>query len=418
MLKKFKDMFHSGTSAFINKKRRPTMKKFLGIMLVVIVIALSLTACGEKTTKIKIGVVLPDASEERWANQDGAFFKSDLEALGDGYEFEILFSEGDESKEKLNVEALIAKGAKVIIITVEGSGAGAVQAAHDEDVILVAHDRMAKSASDTADYYTTFNSWNVGKAMGKHLVDSAKAAGATASNPVDLAIFAGRVADWPNATYFFGGAFEELQPNLALFNIVNQNPDAFEAMALYTEATFNDAAKKALQTAMLPIDTDWNAETAGVKAAGLVAQIKATSDKICVLAPNDDTSAAIRLEFAKMANPYAEYYTTGQDASNVTLASLMGDTVTGKGTQTMTVFKDVSKLVKDSVAIAKNIVDGVDGLKGLTSGPSIDGAKTAYSPIDTLLATDPQSTFDIIFATGYKSKDHEDFDDIDFKPYE
>lgn len=395
------------------------MKRFLVVLLILVAMTGVVFANGgSESGKIKIGVVLPDASEERWANQDGAFFKADLDALGADYPYEILFSEGDEAKEKQNVEALIAKGAQVIIITSQGSGASAVAAAHAEDVIIVAHDRMAKSSSDVADYYTTFNSWNVGKAMGKHLVDSAKAEGCSPSNPGDLAIFAGRVADWPNATYFFGGAFEELQPNLDLFNIVNQNAASFEGLALYTEATFDDAAKDALQAAMQPIDTDWNPETAGIKAAGVVAQISPTSDKVFVLAPNDDTSAAIRLEFAKMATPYAKYYTTGQDASNVTLASLMGDTVTGKGTQTMTVFKDVSKLVSDSVAIAKNVVDGVDGLTGVAGGPSIDGAKTAYSPIDTLLATDPQLTYDTIFATGYKSKDAADFDSIDFSPYE
>lgn len=290
-------------------------------------------------------------------------------------------------------------------------------AAHAEDVMIIAHDRMAKSSSDVADYYTTFNSWNVGKAMGKHLVDAAKAAGSTSANPSDLAIFAGRVADWPNATYFFGGAFEELQPNLDMFNIVNQDAASFKSLPFITEATFDDAAKDALQAAMQPIDTDWNPETAGIKAAGVVAQISKTSDNVFVLAPNDDTSAAIRLEFAKMQTPYNGYYTTGQDASNVTLASLMGDILTGKGTQTMTVFKDVSKLVKDSVSIAKNVVDGVDGLTGLTSGPSIDGAQTAYSPIDTLLATNPQLTYDTIFATGYKSEAHADFDNIDFAPY-
>ena len=394
------------------------MKRFLGVLLILVVLSgLAFAGGNQESSGVKIGVVLPDASEERWANQDGAFFLNELEALGAGYEFEILFSEGDESKEKQNVEALIARGAKVIIITSQGSGASAVAAAHAEDVTVIAHDRMAKSSSDVADYYTTFNSWNVGKAMGKHLVDAAKAEGASSSNKVDLAIFAGRVADWPNATYFFGGAFEELQPNLDIFNIVNQDADSFKSLALYTEANFNDAAKDALQKAMQPIDTDWNPETAGIKAAGVVAQIKKTSDVICVLAPNDDTSAAIRLEFAKMATPYAKYYTTGQDASNVTLASLMGDTVTGKGTQTMTVFKDVSKLVKDSVTIAKNVVDGVDGLKGVKSGPSIDGAKTAYSPIDTLLATNPQLTYDTIFATGYKSETNPDFGDIDFSPY-
>jgi len=390
------------------------MKKVISFLLVSMLVV-SLAACGGKDT-IKIGVVLPDASEERWANQDGAFFIEELDALGEGYEYEILFSEGDEGKEKSNVEALIAKGAEVIILTTEGSGAGAVQAAHEADVQLIAHDRMAKSASDAADYYTTFNSWNVGKAMGAHLVASAQAEGCTAAVPCDLAIFAGRVADWPNATYFFGGAFEELQPELAMFNIVNIN-DTFSDVAMYTEATFNDAAKDALQAAMLPVDTDWNPETAGIKAAAVVAQIDKTSDAVFVLAPNDDTSAAIRQEFAKMETPYTSYYTTGQDASNVTLASLMGDPIKGKGTQTMTVFKDVSKLVKDSVAIAKNVVDGVDGLSGLTSGPSIDGAKTAYSPIDALLATNPQLTYDTIFATGYKDESDDTFSNVDFSPY-
>ncbi|MBF9018458.1 MULTISPECIES: substrate-binding domain-containing protein [unclassified Oceanispirochaeta] len=394
------------------------MKRFIVTLLTLVVISGIFIGCsGNKTSKIKIGVVLPDASEERWANQDGAFFKAELEALGEGYEFEILFSEGDESKEKQNVEALIAKGAQAIIITAHGNGGASVATAHAEDVIVIAHDRMAKSASDVADYYTTFNSWNVGKAMGKHLVDSAKAEGFSASNKADLAIFSGRVVDWPNATYFFGGAFEMIQPELDMFNIVNQDPAPFLALDKYTEANFDDGAKDALQAAMLPIDTDWNPETAGIKAAGVVAQITKTSDTVFVLAPNDDTSAAIRQEFAKMASPYSKYYTTGQDGSNVTLASLMGDVVTGKGTQTMTVFKDVSKLVKDSVAIAKNIVDGVDGLTGLSGGPSIDGAKTAYSPIDTLLATDPQLTYDTIFATGYKSEENPDFGDIDFSPY-
>jgi putative multiple sugar transport system substrate-binding protein len=380
---------------------------------------LSLTGCNQNS--IKIGVVLPDASEERWANQDGAFFITELNKLGAGYEYEILFSEGDESKEVQNVEALIAKGAQVIIITVEGSGAGAVQAAKDAGVVLIAHDRMAKKDLTTiANYYTTFNSWNVGKAMGEHLVDEATANGCTSSNKCDLAIFAGRVADWPNATYFFGGAFEEIQPKLSIFNIININ-DTFSGLSLYTEATFNDAAKNALQTAMLPVDTDWNAETAATKAAAVVAQLGSTDKSgkdVYVLAPNDDTSAAIRQEFAKMPKPYANYYTTGQDASDVTLASLMGDPIKGKGTQTMTVFKDTSKLVANSVRIAKNIIDGKAGLDGLTAGPKIDGVDTAYTAIDVLTIDNKQHTYDLIFKTGYKDKNSSTFSNINFTPYQ
>ncbi len=390
------------------------MKKFFTLVLAVVVV-LSLAACGSKS--IKIGVVLPDASEERWAKQDGAFFEEELAKLGKGYEYDILFSDGDEAKEKQNVEALIANGAEVIIITVEGSGAGAVQAAKAAGVKLIAHDRMAKSATATADFYTTFNSWNVGKAQGKHLVDAAKAAGYSATKKADLAIFAGRTADWPNATYFFGGAMEEIQPNLNMFNIVNIDKNLLSGVGFYTEATFNDAAKTALQAAMGSIDTDWNAETAGTKAAALVAQIVKVSADVFVLAPNDDTSAAIRQEFAKMATKYTGYYTTGQDASDVALASLLGDPVNGKGVQTMTVFKDTHKLVNNSVAIAKNIIDGKDGLTGLTGGPKIDNAPTAYTLIDTLTIDAKQNTYDLIFKTGYKKETNSTFKNIDFAPY-
>ena len=395
------------------------MKRIIGLMMALVLIV-SLAACGDKG-QIKIGVVLPDASEERWANQDGKFFEEELKKLGKGYEYEILFSDGDEAKEKQNVEALIAKGAEVIIITVEGSGAGAVQAAKDAGVTLIAHDRMAKKDLNTiANYYTTFNSWNVGKAQGGHLVEKALANGCSATNKCDLAIFAGRVADWPNATYFFGGAMEEIQPHFDKFNIINVQ-DTFSSLAKYTEPTFNDAAKTALQAAMLPVDTDWNAETAGVKAAAVVSQLGAvnkSAEDVYVLAPNDDTSAAIRQEFAKMTNPYENYYTTGQDASDVTLASLMGDPIKGKGTQTMTVFKDTSKLVKDSVAIAKNVIDGKAGLTGLTAGPKIDGVDTAYTAIDTLTIDNKQHTYDLIFKTGYKDKTSATFSNINFTPYE
>lgn len=393
------------------------MKRIFTLILAVVVV-LSLAACGGK--EIKIGVVLPDASEERWANQDGAFFKEELDKLGEGYEYEILFSDGDEAKEKQNVEALIANGAEVIILTVEGSGAGAVQAAQEAGVTLIAHDRMAKSSTETADFYTTFNSWNVGKAQGGHLVEAAKAAGYSSTNKADLAIFAGRVADWPNATYFFGGAMEEIQPELDMFNIININ-DTFSGLDFYTEATFTDAAKAALQAAMNPVDTDWNAETAGTKAAALVSNLESknlkTSDDVFVLAPNDDTSAAIRQEFAKMATEYDGYYTTGQDASDVALASLLGDEVNGKGVQTMTVFKDTHKLVINSVTIAKNVIDGKDGLTGLTGGPEIDGVPTAYTLIDTLTIDDKQNTYDLIFKTGYKKEDNSTFANIDFDEY-
>ena len=99
------------------------------------------------------------------------------------------------------------------------------------------------------------------------------------------------------------------------------------------------------------------------------------------------------------------------------LASLLGDEVNGKGVQTMTVFKDTHKLVINSVTIAKNVIDGKDGLTGLTGGPEIDGVPTAYTLIDTLTIDDKQNTYDLIFKTGYKKENNSTFANIEFDDY-
>jgi len=366
----------------------------------------------------KIGVILPDAFEERWANKDGAFFEEQLRALGDGYEYEILFSNGNESTERDNVLYFIENDYDVIILTSVGSGAAAVSEAKEAGIPVIAHDRLARSNTLIADYYTSFNAWEVGKAMGKHLVDAALLEGCTVSSKCDLALFSGRTADWPNATYFFGGAFEELQPYLDIFNIVNSNPADFYQLDLYTEATFDYDAKNALQGAMITIDTDWNPETASFLAESIVNNLEKTSDTVFILAPADHVSAPIREEFAKMQNPYAKMFITGQDAFPFAVASLLGDAVKGKGTQSMTVFKDIFKLCSTSVAIAKNIVDGLDGETGLISSESVEGTITVYASIDILTFDNPQHTYDLLFATGYLDKNDYTYSNINFSIYE
>jgi ABC-type xylose transport system substrate-binding protein len=66
-----------------------------------------------------VGIVLPTSHEPRWI-QDKKHFEDTFKAAG--YEVEILFSESDPHKEKANVEALLAKGIKVLIICPQGGG--------------------------------------------------------------------------------------------------------------------------------------------------------------------------------------------------------------------------------------------------------------------------------------------------------
>jgi ABC-type sugar transport system ATPase subunit len=70
-------------------------------------------------TNVAVGVVLPTSEEPRWI-QDKKHFQDAFKAAG--YDVEILFSQGDSAREKANVEALLKKGIKVLIICPQGGG--------------------------------------------------------------------------------------------------------------------------------------------------------------------------------------------------------------------------------------------------------------------------------------------------------
>ncbi len=71
------------------------------------------------SASLAVGIVLPTKDEPRWI-QDQTRFQDALKAAG--YDVEILFSQGDAAKEKANVESLLTKGIKVLIICPQGGG--------------------------------------------------------------------------------------------------------------------------------------------------------------------------------------------------------------------------------------------------------------------------------------------------------
>jgi ABC-type sugar transport system ATPase subunit len=66
-----------------------------------------------------VGIVLPTKDEPRWI-QDMTHFQMAFKAAG--YEAEIRFSQGDVAQQKANVDALLKKGIKVLIICPQGGG--------------------------------------------------------------------------------------------------------------------------------------------------------------------------------------------------------------------------------------------------------------------------------------------------------
>jgi len=190
-------------------------KTLYSIMTVFMIAAFVLSACGGGATATSepsspssavsgsVGIVLPTKDEPRWI-QDETRFNDALTAAG--YDVEILFSQGDSAKEKANVESLIAKGIKVLILTPQdgAAAAAAAEAAHAAGVKVIAYDRLILN-TNAVDYYVTFDSIAVGEAQGQYLIDHASGTG----NP--LYLYAGAASD-NNAFIFFEGAWNVLQP--------------------------------------------------------------------------------------------------------------------------------------------------------------------------------------------------------------
>lgn len=316
------------------------MKKIISLFtLAIMVMGTMLFAGCKKTGKVDIGVVLPTKDEPRWV-QDETRFK---EAVKDaGYSVEILFSQGNSAREKENVEALIAKGIKVLIICPQdgAAAAAAVEAAKKEGIKVIAYDRLI-TGTDAVDYYVTFDSVAVGEAQAQYLVD--KAAGKK-NNP--LYLYAGASSD-NNAFLFFEGAWNVLQPKIKDGTFVIKNSS--EAVALQDKEKLT---REELGKILGQVTTNWDFNEAKNKAeAHLTSAAAADKGDVFILAPNDGTARSIADTFAA-DTAVTNYVITGQDAEKASVQYIID------GKQSMTVFKDVRTLVKDSIEMAKAVLEG------------------------------------------------------------
>ena len=320
----------------MKKNRKLVMMSALMMGFMVTMIGCS---SGTKTTsKVDIGIVLPTKDEPRWV-QDEARFK---EALADtDYSVEILFSQGSSAKEKENVESLLTKGIKVLIICPQDGDAAAAtaEAAAADGVKVISYDRLI-TGTKAVDYYVTFDSLAVGAAQGQYLIDNAEGK----DNP--LYLYAGAATD-NNAFLFFEGAWSVLQPKIADGTFVIKNTS--EAVGFQEKATLT---RDEMAKIIGQITTNWDFNEAKNKAeSNLTAATTADKGDVFILAPNDGTARSIADTFAS-DKEVTSFIVTGQDAEKASVQYIID------GKQSMTVFKDVRTLVTDSIAMAVAILKG------------------------------------------------------------
>ena len=354
------------------------MKK---VLLFVTVLAFVLAACGQPLLltggKMAIGIVLPTKDEPRWI-QDEAIFNEALKTAD--FTAEVLFSQGSSAKEKENVKALITKGVKVIILCPQDgtAAAAAAEAANKAGIKVISYDRLIRDTA-AVDYYVTFDSIAVGKAQGQYLIDKATGKG----NP--LYLYAGSAAD-NNAFIFFEGAWIVLQPKIADGTFIIKNSS--EAVKLQDKATLTrDEEAKIIGQ----ITTDWKVDVAtNLAEANLTVATAADKGNVFILSPNDPGARAIGAVFAADKD-VKSYVITGQDVEKASVQAIID------GTQSMTVWKNVRTLVKDSFAAADAFLKGGTPEKTTT----FNNGKIEVPAKPSVVTTIDKSNVNLLIDSGY-----------------
>jgi putative multiple sugar transport system substrate-binding protein len=281
---------------------------------------------GSKDTEGQyIGISMPTKSSERWI-KDGGSMKEILEEKG--YTVDLQYAEDDIPTQKLQIENMVTKGAKVLVIAaIDGSTlSDTLDAAAEEGVKVISYDRLLVN-TDAVSYYATFDNRRVGQQQAQSLVDGMKALKGDA--PYNIELFAGSPDD-TNSFYFFEGAMDVLQPLI------------------------DDG------TVVVPSGQVTQSEVGTLRWDGAVAQSRMdailaanyTDGKILhgVLSPYDGISRGILSSLTAFGMTGGDLsVVTGQDAEAASIKMIVS------GDQYSTILKDTRELAK----VAANMVDAV-----------------------------------------------------------
>ncbi|HSW42587.1 MAG TPA: multiple monosaccharide ABC transporter substrate-binding protein [Patescibacteria group bacterium] len=276
-----------------------------------------------------VGIAMPTKSSARWISDGDNLVKS-LQAMG--YETDLQYAEDDIPAQVAQVENMITKGAKVLVIAaIDGTTLTAVlQQAADEGIKVFAYDRLIRNSANV-DFYAAFDNFAVGVAQAGSIVDSLDLT--NQQGPFNLELFAGSPDD-NNATFFFNGAMSILQPYIDSGVLVVQSG----------------------QTAFSEVATlRWSGEAAQARMDNILTSTYTDKRVDAVLSPYDGISRGIIGALRAV-----DYYSadkpgpvvTGQDAELLSVKSILA------GEQTSTVFKDTRVLAAQVAKMVDQFLKG------------------------------------------------------------
>jgi putative multiple sugar transport system substrate-binding protein len=275
-----------------------------------------------------VGIAMPTKSSARWI-ADGDNLVKALTALG--YTTDLQYAEDDIPTQVSQVENMITKGAKVLVIAaIDGTTlTDTLQKAADAGIKVLAYDRLIRN-SPNVDYYTTFDNFKVGVLQATSIVDCL----GSGAGPFNLELFAGSPDD-NNAGFFFNGAMSVLQPLI-------------------------DSGKLKVQSGQNKFPEQvgtlrWDGATAQARMDNILSTNYADKRADAVLSPYDGISRGIIASLKQVG-----YYTadkpapcvSGQDAELPSVKSILA------GEQSSTVFKDTRLLAAQAAKMVNQMLSG------------------------------------------------------------
>lgn len=329
------------------------------------------TTVAQAQDKGLVGVAMPTKSSTRWIS-DGNSMVAALAAKG--YKADLQYAEDDIPNQLAQIENMITKGAKVLVIAaIDGTTlTNVLQKAADKGIKIISYDRLIVG-SKNVDYYATFDNFQVGVLQAQSLE---KALGLKAGKgPFNIELFGGS-ADDNNAFFFYDGAMSVLDQYIKSGKLVVRSK----------------------QTGMQKVATlRWDGQVAQARMENLLSAYYGKDKVHAVLSPYDGLSIGILsalkgVGYGGAGQPMP--FVSGQDAEVPSVKSII------RKEQYSTIFKDTRELAK----VTANMVDAV--LSG--KQPEINDTKTYNNKVKVVpsyllkpVAVDLSNYKQVLVGSGY-----------------
>jgi D-xylose transport system substrate-binding protein len=280
------------------------------------------TSVSHKKAGELVAFLLPENVTPRWEGFDKPTFIAAMKRLAPTAKVDVLNALNSPTTQQSQAEQEITKGAKVLVVSaIDGKGFGATAAkAISQGVKVIAYDRLISNAKISA--YISFDGVAVGKAQGTWMKGHTKGGSR-------IAIINGSITD-DNAHLFNKGYMSVLRP------------------------LFKSGARKVVGPANGTWTPGWNPPTAQTEMEQLLTKFHNKID--AVLSANDGMAGGI---IAALTAVHKKVPVTGQDASLEGIQNII------RGTQGMSVFKDIRLQAPAAAKITAALLAGKSTLPGV-----------------------------------------------------